>query len=196
MCGNAMRCLGLYAFEEHAEKIITATVNSRSIYIETISAKKIKVNMNKASFKEKWMPNIAEISEVISDYQLNLKDIVCVDMGNPHIVIFYNNLSHPDMELLGRVMQYKSLFPDGVNVNFAKIENNYINLRVYERGAGFTLACGSGACATFAAAVELKFVKENAIIRFEFGDLNMSYSGQDIIMCGPAHKVATGKYYE
>ena len=195
MCGNAMRCLGLYAFEENGEKLIQAHVDLRHIHIETISARKINVNMGKASFEENWMPKIGTISDAILDYQLNLKDIICVDMGNPHIVIFYDNLSYPDLELLGRVMQYKNLFPDGVNVNFAKIKDNSIELRVYERGAGFTLACGSGACATFSAAHKLKFITESATIRFEFGNLRMSYLDEDIIMSGAAQKVAIGRYY-
>lgn len=195
MCGNAMRCLGLHAFEETGQRLIYATVNERKIQIETISAKNIKVNMGKANFQAQWMPNIVKISEAIMDYQLNLKEIICVDIGNPHIVIFYETLSTPDKELLGRIMQYKNLFPDGVNVNFAKIQDEYIKLKVFERGAGFTLACGSGACATFAAAHKLKFITNNATIKFEFGNLKMSYLNEDIIMAGSAQKVATGRYY-
>jgi diaminopimelate epimerase len=104
-------------------------------------------------------------------------------------------LNSQEKALLGQALQNHESFPDSVNVNFARIDQSGVHLKVFERGTGFTLACGSGACATFAAARRLKFIRENAIIKFEIGDLAMSYSNENIIMSGPAHKVATGYYY-
>ncbi len=194
MCGNATRCLALNAFEEYGESELTISINNRNIKAKIVSDELIEVNMGPAGFDEDWMQKIGEFAELVKDYQLNLKELVYVDMGNPHIVIFYDNLSAKEQRLLGQTLQHHTAFLDGINVNFAQLENDVINLKVFERGVGFTLACGSGACATFAAATKLKFVKENAIIRFEKGDLNMSYSNLDIIMTGPAQKIAVGYY--
>lgn len=195
MCGNAMRCIGLLSFEKTGEKLIEVKVKSRTIIVELKSANQIEVNMGSASFSNNWMPPINTISQVLSDYRLNLKEILLVDVGNPHIVIFYSNLNSQEKALLGEMLQKHDAFPDGVNVNFARVEGSNIYLKVFERGTGFTLACGSGACASFAAARKLKFIEENAIIKFEIGDLLMSYSDENMIMSGPAHKVATGYYY-
>jgi diaminopimelate epimerase len=196
MCGNATRCLGLIAFEKCGTKNLKIKVNNRIVSVNIESSDLIKVNMGKPDFEKSWMPKISQISEIIRDYQLNLKEIVCVDMGNPHIVIFYSSLGRMDKSLLGQRFQIHPAFPDGVNVNFARIDDDQvIHLTVFERGTSLTLACGSGACATFAAANKLKFIQSNATIKFEIGNLDMSYLDEDIIMSGPATKVATGFYY-
>jgi diaminopimelate epimerase len=196
MCGNALRCLGLYAFQEYRENELEIIVKERKVTVEVFSEESIRINIGKAKFEELWMPKLGHLSNMVSDYQLNLKEIICVDMGNPHIVIFYDNLSLQEQLLIGQNLQNHSDFIDGVNVNFAKIEKKVISLKVFERGAGFTLACGSGACATFAAANKLKFVEENAIVRFKTGDLHMSYLNENIMMSGPARKIAIGYYNE
>ena len=102
-----------------------------------------------------------------------------------------------DKELIGVYLQKSDLFPEGINVNFAKVSDNGldIELSVFERGAGFTLACGSGACASFAAAEKLGFVEKGARVIFPGGNLEMLKKGKDIIMTGPANLVARGEYY-
>lgn len=196
MCGNAMRCIGLLAHEQYNETNIEVKVAERNILVQKNSSENIQVNMGKAEFNKSWMPRIADLSKIFADYPLNLKEIICVDMGNPHIVIFYRNLGTQEKSLLGQYLQNCQFFPDSVNVNFARIEGDKIHLRVFERGVGFTLACGSGACATFAAARHLKFVENQAQINFELGSLFMSYENENIILSGPANKIATGVYCE
>ena len=195
MCGNAMRCLGLYAFEKNEQKLIKVIVKNKTIIVEFKSANEIQVDMGIASFDKPWMQPLNAISQTLADYRLNLKEILLVDVGNPHIIIFYNNLNSEEKSLLGKTLQNHSAFPDGINVNFARVDHDAIYLKVFERGTGFTLACGSGACASFAAARKLKFIGESATIKFEIGDLSMYHSNEHIIMSGPAHKVATGYYY-
>ena len=195
MCGNASRCLALYAYEKYQEDALEIMAGSRLISAVVDSENVIAVNMGQALFARSWMPQINEFTSIISDYGLSAKEMVFVDVGNKHIVIFYDSLSGQEKNLLGQVFQKHVLLNEGVNVNFAKIDQGIIYLEVFERGVGFTLACGSGACATFAAARKLQFALNNAIIRFKIGDLHMSYSRQNIIMSGPAIKVATGHYY-
>ena len=195
ICGNAMRCIGLYAFKKSGAKLIEVLLKNRTVGVEFKSENEINVNMGQAFFDKPWMPKINTIAEILSDYRLNLKEILLVDVGNPHIVIFYSNLNSQEKALLGQALQNHESFSDSVNVNFARLEHENVHLKVFERGTGFTLACGSGACATFAAARRLKFIRESAIVKFETGDLAMSYSNENIIMSGPARKVATGYYY-
>jgi diaminopimelate epimerase len=195
MCGNASRCLALYAYKKYQEDQIEIMTGSRIISATVNSSNTIGVNMGQALFTRSWMPQINELANIAADYGLNLKEMIFVDVGNRHIVIFYQSLSQQEKVLLGQVFQRHILLSEGINVNFAKIDCGIIYLEVFERGVGFTLACGSGACATFAAAEKLQFALNSATIRFKIGDLHMSYSGQNIIMSGPAIKVASGYYY-
>ena len=100
------------------------------------------------------------------------------------------------MGIIGSNFQDNELFPDGVNVNFARIDNdiNKIHLKVWERGVGFTYACGSGAIATFAAANKLGFVGNEVEIAFKLGSLNMQKQNDSVLMSGPARYVFTGDY--
>ncbi len=191
MCGNAMRCLGLLCRQIYDEGQIAALVGNKRIKIDALDADNIKVNMGPAELNSEWMPKLPDLINVLGDWQIDLKEVMCADIGNRHLVIFYRNLGDQDKILLGQSLQNMHLFEDGINVNFARITSpNSIHLRVFERGAGMTLACGSGACATFAVARKLKFVEERATINFEMGELFMSSLNDEIIMSGPATKVA------
>jgi diaminopimelate epimerase len=152
--------------------------------------------MGQASFDRPWMPESTKLWEIAERFKLDLREIVCVDMGNPHLVIFSAGLTDADKALLGEKLEKHELFPEGVNVNLANvIGDSVVELKVWERGtAGFTLACGSGACATFAAAKKLGLVGETAEIKFQLGKLLMSMDN-GIVMRGPATLVFEGIYH-
>lgn len=192
-CGNASRCLSRLMFELMGVKDITLNVAARKVKCEYISPDAIKVDMGPAKFDEDWMPSSAELWELAERHLIEPKEMLCVDVANPHLVIF-SKLSEQDRKIIGQNFQHTNLFKDGVNVSFATVLDDKIHLRVWERGAGFTSACGSGAVATFAAATKLGFAGEKAEIVFSLGSLKMQKNDNNIIMCGSANHVFSGGF--
>ena len=109
-------------------------------------------------------------------------------------MVIFSKLSDQDREIIGQNFQNIDIFKDGVNVNFASVDDDKIYLQVWERGVGFTCACGSGAVASFAAANRLGFSGERAEIIFDSGSLNMQKNGENILMSGPASYVFSGDF--
>ncbi|WPY01199.1 Diaminopimelate epimerase [Candidatus Trichorickettsia mobilis] len=193
-CGNAVRCLAKLLYINSNKENIDIKIAGRKITAQVLASNQIMVNMGAVSFNEQWMPTSEEIWHVAERYMFDPKEMICADIGNPHLVIF-SHLNSQDQEVVGKMLQEHELFPDGINVDFAYIKDNKIYLSVWERGAGFTLACGSGACVSFAAAVKLGFMDAAAEVVFKYGSLSMSRNETDIIMTGSATLVAIGKYY-
>lgn len=193
-CGNAARCLAKLMYITSNEQKIVLEIAGRRLTAETVNSNEFKVNMGRVSFNENWMPAKEKIWEIAERYMIELKEIICADIGNPHLIIF-SNLSSQDKKIVGEKLQETDLFPDSINVNFATIVDDKIHLEVLERGTGFTLACGSGACVTFAAAVTLGFVGRQAEVVFKYGSLKMDKEQEDIIMSGAAELVASGEFY-
>jgi diaminopimelate epimerase len=193
-CGNASRCLSRLIFDDKGQRETVLDVDGRNILCHYINEKEIQVDMGEANFHSSWMPKEQELWEIAGKFAIDPKEMICVDMGNPHLVIF-TRLSFQDMSIIGQLFQKPELFKDGVNVNFAGVTDDTISLKVWERGTGFTLACGSGACASYAAASKLGFVGNNAEVLFENGALKMSSKGNHILMTGPAEYVFKGEYF-
>ncbi len=192
-CGNASRCLSKMLFDTKGIRQVKLDVDGQLVSCECMGPNEIKVDMGPVSFEKQWMPNSAKLWDLASLHLIEPKEMICVDLANPHLVIF-SKLSHQDQKIIGKRFQKLKFFLDGVNVNFAKVKNNRIYLKVWERGAGFTHACGSGAIATFAAANKLGFVDDNSEIVFKLGVLKMQKLGQNISMCGTASYVFSGEY--
>lgn len=193
-CGNASRCLSRLIYDRTGKTAVILDAHGRNISCHYINENEIQVNMGRAVFQADWMPDKSDLWQIAGNFRVDPKEMVCVDMGNPHLVIF-TSLSDQDMQMIGELLQRKPhLFKDGVNVNFANITEDTIKLKVWERGTGFTLACGSGACATFAASNKLGFVGDNAEVKFTTGSLHMSLSEESVVMNGPAKYVFKGEY--
>jgi len=192
-CGNASRCLSRLIFDQTNQKNITLHVGGRRVICEYIDADNIKVDMGQANFNATWMPTSESLWELAERYLIEPKEMICADVANPHLVIF-SKLSDKDQAIIGAAFQKSDLFKDGVNINFARIKDNQIHLKVWERGAGFTHACGSGAIATFASACKLGFAEEQAEIIFKLGSLKMHKQNENITMRGPAAYVFSGEY--
>jgi diaminopimelate epimerase len=192
-CGNASRCLSRTMFDEYGLKDIVIKVDDREIAATYSDPQNSTVNMGRANFDASWMPKQEDLWQLAAKYHIEPKEVLCVDVGNPHFVIF-TKLSDSDKRIIGENLQKHELFPVGVNVNFASIDDDFINLKVWERGAGFTLACGSGASASFAAANKLGFVDDEATVKFKLGSLKMSKKNEQILMSGPASYVFAGEY--
>ncbi len=193
-CGNASRCLSRLIFEKNGKRNITLDVDGRKVLCEYINADQIKVDLGLASFEESWMPKKEPLWDLAIRYLIEPKEMICVDVANPHLVIF-SKLSDQDREVIGKNFQNVDLFKEGININFAEVKDDKIYLKVWERGTGFTYACGSGAIATFAAANKLGFVSDKAEVIFELGTLKMQKTDGNISMCGPVSSVFEGKYY-
>ncbi len=192
-CGNASRCLSRLIFEKNGKRNITLDVNGRKVLCEYISASQIKVDLGIASFEESWMPQKESLWDLAIRHLIEPKEMICVDVANPHLVIF-SKLSDQDRKVIGENFQSIDLFKEGININFAEVKDDKIYLKVWERGTGFTCACGSGAIATFAAANNLGFVSDKAEVVFELGSLEMEKTGANISMCGPVSFVFDGEY--
>lgn len=193
-CGNASRCLSRLMFDQHGIKDTMLIIGDKRITSIYSDPDNITVNMGIANFAADWMPSQEDLWQLADKYRIEPKEMLCVDVGNPHLVIF-SKLSDKDKKIIGKNLQKHELFSNGVNVNFAQIEDTTIVLKVWERGAGFTMACGSGASASFAAASKLGFVDNKAKVAFELGILNMNKKDNQILMTGPASYVFTGEYY-
>ncbi|KAJ6644984.1 Threonylcarbamoyladenosine tRNA methylthiotransferase MtaB, partial [Pseudolycoriella hygida] len=172
LCGNASRCLAKLIYINTGIAEITLKIEGKELVCRVLSENEISVDVGIVSFNENWMPRLDKIWELAERYMIDLKEVICADIGNPHFIIF-SELNDQDKMVLGEKFQEKELFADGVNVNFASIKDNKIYLSVWERGVGLTLACGSGACASFAAAVKLGFVCSPCEVVFPIGSLKM-----------------------
>ena len=192
-CGNASRCLTSLLSKKLGLTEITLKVQDRLIPCEA-NDNIVSVNMGKVSFDAPWMLTEEKRWQVALRYSLEFKEIICVDIGNPHLIIF-SPLSHQDMQIIGEQHQHAEFFKEGVNVNFVNIKDDKIHLSVWERGTGLTLACGSGACASFAASRKLGFVGDKAVVVFKLGELTIEQVAGDSIMTGPTSFIAEGVFY-
>lgn len=200
MCGNAIRCVGKYLYDNDI-------VSKEIVTIETLSGIKTleltkkdnkvvsaKVDMGKAELVPENIPVFVDGNhDKLVNYPLEIDGkeykITCVSMGNPHCVVFCNDVSKIDLEKLGPKFENNSIFPDKVNTEFVSIVNrNKIKMRVWERGSGETMACGTGACASVVAAVENGFCDMNKYISVELlgGELDICYSEDTVYMIGEA----------
>ena len=196
-CGNGVRCVASYLMNKK---------NTNQIKIKTISGtldcwienKNCFVNMGKPIFEWTKIPLAKKVKSQIT--KIDQFELYCVSMGNPHGVIFFedeNSLNKVDIESIGKKIQSNNIFPESVNVEFATIlKDKTIRMKVWERGAGRTLACGSGACATLVAAKQKNLsIRKNDII-LDGGKLTINWlENEDVIMSGEVKLVFKGSFY-
>lgn len=207
MCGNAIRCVGKYVYDNGYVKKDKITVETKSgiktLYINADNgiAKSVKVEMGKAEFSAPKIPVIYKNAECVVNMPFTIDNceynITCVSMGNPHCVVFGISPDNLEIEKVGTKFEHNAAFPERVNTEFAEIiDSKTIKMRVWERGSGETLACGTGACATVAAAVKNGFCKagEPVTVVLRGGDLVITYTEENVIMEGKAEIVFKGEY--
>ncbi len=204
MCGNAIRCIALYAVKKGLIKKNTLSVQTLAgvkypEIIESADKEFIRVDMGKPVLERCKVPVKGEGNNVgihIATDQGSFK-FTAVSMGNPHCVIIVDqDIRAINIEKIGPLIENHELFPDKTNVEFVNIINETeIAMRVWERGAGTTLACGTGACAVLAAAVQNGLTHRIALIHLPGGDLTIEWNEADdhIYMTGPAKFVFTGE---
>lgn len=195
-CGNAAICLACLLADNTSQFVITA--NGKALKYNKIDEATSSVNLGVANFSADWIPNKDQLWTLASRYNINLNEIICVDVGNPHLILFSNSYTKNDKNLLGKELEYHELFPKGVNINFVEIKNQELHIEVWERGVGFTLSCGSGACASFAAACKLGLTDQtdNITVNFTLGSVYLTKDqNHNIIMKSTGTIVADGIYY-
>jgi len=218
MCGNGIRCLARYVYERGIARR-ESTNSGRAMVIETLSGIKkvdlevtgdvvtsVRVDMGAPAFASRTIPVAIDASE-IRDYPLVIDGrefaISCVSMGNPHTVIFLEQeaLNQLRLDEIGPAIERHPLFPDRTNVEFStKLdtrEGSALRVRVWERGAGHTLACGTGACAAAVSAIKHGLVNSSVQVVLDGGTLLVEWAGGDnpVYMSGGASYVCDGIYY-
>ncbi len=205
MCGNATRCIGKYVYDKGLtdKTEITLETNSGIKYLtlfpENGKVEYVEVDMGKAVIVPKEIPVMAEgesfISVPVEVGGIEYK-ITCVSMGNPHAVVYLDNIADLELEKMGPLFENHKLFPDRINTEFIEvIDSRTLNMRVWERGSGETFACGTGACASVVASVLNGYCRrdEEITVHLRGGDLKITYCGDGtVIMKGPAALICDG----
>lgn len=204
MCGNASRCIGKYLYENKMISKEEVTLETRSgikrleLHITDGIVEKVTVDMGIPIWKNEMQIKTPTGGLVFGNINVDGKEYcgTFVSMGNPHFVIFTPDVMNVDLLSIGSKIEKNPLFPERVNVEFAQvIDDDSIRMRVWERGSGITMACGTGACATLAAASINKLIKRKSRIIMDGGILDIEWSLKDshIYMTGPATKVFEGE---
>lgn len=195
MCGNGIRCVGKYVFDK-------GYTDKTQLKIETLSGvKTLRVHVvgDKVQFVTVDMGAAKLENDKILHLESIKKTVTCtpVSMGNPHAVVFCDDVAGEELALLGREIEHSDSFPDGVNVELVQVlTDTRLRMRVWERGSGVTMACGTGACAAVAAAVSKgKCRKQTPVtVCLDGGELEISVdSDNGVIMTGEAVTVFEGE---
>jgi len=202
MCGNGIRCCALYANNHGLTSKNEMTVETLAGIIKpVIEDECVRVDMGEPKLNGEEIPVTGFSGKVINvnppetSGDFSLPPMTCVSMGNPHTVFFVNDITSVPLEEIGRKVETNPIFPNKTNVEFAQILNNKtVKMRVWERGAGITFACGTGACATVVAGILSGKLDKEATVILDGGELNISWQGEgaSVFMTGPAEEVFGG----
>lgn len=206
MCGNGIRCVAKYAYEHGIVKESHISIETKSgikdleLTVEGGTVTYVKVNMGKAVLRPEEIPVLAEGEDfVASPLTVAGKDytVTCVSMGNPHCVVFTSGIDDLDLEKTGPLFENHEMFPDRINTEFVEvIDGHTIRMRVWERGSGETISCGTGTCAAVVAAVLNGYCRrgEEIEVRIRGGKLYDTYmENGEVFMRGPAVTVFDGE---
>lgn len=205
MCGNGIRCVAKYVYDYGLTDKTQISINTKSgikyldLTVEDGKVALVKVNMGAPDTIAKNIP-------IVSDKELVIDEPILVDgkeyrmtgvsMGNPHAVVYIDDVKGLDIEKIGPKFENHKVFPDRVNTEFCKVlDDHTVEMRVWERGAGETLACGTGACAVAVASILNGYTKEEVTIKLLGGDLKIFWDRKEnlVYMTGPATVVFDGE---
>jgi diaminopimelate epimerase len=206
MCGNGIRCLARFIAElegiplPHAYQI--HTLGGRMV-TQLEAGGGVTVDMGEPRLMAEEIPTtLAAIGQTVISQTIPVADqswqVTCVNMGNPHCVTFVEDVDNFPLAAIGPQFEQASAFPQRINTEFVQVvRSDYLKMRVWERGAGITLACGTGACATVVAAVLTGRSDRRATVELPGGPLQIEWSEADnhLYMTGPAEKVFVGSLY-
>ena len=198
MCGNGIRCVGKYVYDygltekEHISVETLAGIKYLDLTVEDGKVKLVKVDMGSPELVPENIPIVADGNRVI-DEPINVNGteyrMTGVSMGNPHAVAYVEDVKGLDIETIGPAFENHERFPNRVNTEFVKVlDRNTVEMRVWERGSGETMACGTGACAVAVACILNGFTEDKVTVKLLGGDLQIEWDKEadKIYMTGPA----------
>ena len=208
MCGNALRCIGKYMYERGMTDQTDLSILTRGgihelwLTVEDGQVTYVRVDMGSPELTPKNIP-VDLPGEIVLKHRLQMMGqtmfITCVNMGNPHTVIFVRDPEVIDLPVLGPMIEHHPLFPRRTNVEFVRvIKRDVLQMRVWERGAGETLACGTGACAALVAGVLTGSCDRSVQMKLTGGNLSLQWNAADnhVYMSGDAAFVFDGTWEE
>jgi diaminopimelate epimerase len=196
-CGNATRCVGWLLLEQNQADAASIETNAGLIAVERAGARKVRVDMGEPRLNW-WEIPLAEPVETASldiKAEPNLVGPGAVSMGNPHMVFFVADVEALSIHEIGPALEHHPLYPERANVGFAEIKaKDRMRLRVWERGAGLTKACGTGACAAVVAAARRGLTGRKVAVEMDGGELIIEWREADnhVLMTGPVAFEFTG----
>ena len=205
MCGNGIRCVAKFVYDEGMTDKTSISVIScgkikyLDLFVEDGKVSTVKVNMGTPILKAADIPVISNADEVIGErieVEDKIYEMTCVSMGNPHAVIFMDEVSSLPLETIGPFFENHVRFPKRINTEFVKVlDEENVEMRVWERGTGETLACGTGACAVTVACVLNGLTKEQVTVKLLGGNLQIQWDREAnlVYMTGPAVTVFKGE---
>lgn len=208
MCGNGIRCVGKYVYDHGMTDKTSITVESfgkvkyLDLTVENGKVVKVKVNMGKPELTAKDVP-VVSVHEQVIDEEIIVKGksyrMTCVSMGNPHAVVFMDDVEHLAIEEIGPYFENHERFPNRTNTEFVQvIDDSHVKMRVWERGTGETLACGTGCCATAVACVLNHLTGAHVTVQVLGGEIEIYWDQKEnlVYMTGPAVTVFEGETEE
>lgn len=208
MCGNGIRCVGKYVYDHGMTDKTSITVESfgkvkyLDLTVENGKVVKVKVNMGKPELTAKDVP-VVSVHEQVIDEEIIVKGksyrMTCVSMGNPHAVVFMDDVEHLAIEEIGPYFENHERFPNRSNTEFVQvIDDSHVKMRVWERGTGETLACGTGCCATAVACVLNRLTGAHVTVQVLGGEIEIYWDQKEnlVYMTGPAVTVFEGETEE
>ncbi|MDE6314660.1 MAG: diaminopimelate epimerase [Lachnospiraceae bacterium] len=205
MCGNGIRCVAKYVYDfgltEKTEISIETLggIKYLNLNVSQGRVKEVTVDMGEPELVPANIPVISKLERVVSeDISVDGKvyQITAVSMGNPHAVVFYDGIDKMEIEKLGPKFENHNQFPNRINTEFVEVlDREHVSMRVWERGAGETLACGTGACAVTVACILNGLTESEVRVTLLGGDLLIQWNKENnrVYMTGPAETVFTGE---
>lgn len=205
MCGNATRCIGKYVYDmgmtDKTELSLETNSGIKYLTLSVVNGKveSVSVDMGKAILKPADIPVDSDLDLFVSqpvEVDGKIYEITCVSMGNPHAVVFTENIDELDLEKIGPSFENHKLFPNRINTEFIEvIDDHTLKMRVWERGSGETFACGTGTCAAVVAAILNNICPkdEEILVHLRGGDLRIIWKNDGtVLMDGPAEYICEG----
>ncbi|MBL7966544.1 MAG: diaminopimelate epimerase [Prolixibacteraceae bacterium] len=205
MCGNAIRCFARYAYERKLVQSAAFSIETFAgimvpeVIIRNGKVEAVRVNMGKPDILRANIPMLGDETAAINvmlpieNKEINITSLL---MGVPHTMIFVEEAEAIDLKTIGPMIEKHSYFPKGTNVNFVEVVNSdRIKIRTWERGAGATLACGTGSCASVVASILNEHTNRTVTVELQHGELLIEWSEDGtVFMTGPAEEVFSGNF--